>query len=231
MSVLVLGGRGGLGSSVVGTLTEGGVPLRYTSRRPIGDDDRELACEMSNPASLAACAKRAIDELGQVKALVVMAGTMRDGLLISADPAALDEVIRVNLLGSMLAVQALLPHFVEHRHGRIVLVGSASGMRGSPGQANYAASKAGLIGLARSITLEYAKRGITCNVVSPGFIDAGMAAELSNTRRAEVLRQIPADRLGRPEEIASAVTFLIDDSSGYITGSVLTVDGGYGMGY
>ncbi|MBM7460776.1 SDR family oxidoreductase [Rhodococcus coprophilus] len=231
MSVLVLGGRGGLGASVVNSLTKEGVPLRYTSRSPTGGDDRELACEMSNPASLAACARCAIDELGQVKALVVMAGTMRDGLLISADPAALDEVIRVNLLGSMLAVQALLPHFIEHRYGRIVLVGSASGMRGSPGQANYAASKAGLIGLARSVTLEYAKRGITCNVISPGFIDAGMAAELSDKRRSDVLRQIPTNRLGRPEEIASAIKFLIDDASGYITGSVLTVDGGYGMGY
>jgi 3-oxoacyl-[acyl-carrier protein] reductase len=231
MSVLVLGGRGGLGAAVVGSLTDDGVPLRYTSRKPIGDDARELACEVSDPESIAACAGRAIEELGQVKSLVVMAGITRDGLLISADPAALEDVIRVNLLGSMLAVQALLPHFVEHRHGRIVLVGSASGMRGSPGQVNYAASKAGLIGLARSVTLEYAKRGITCNVVAAGFIDAGMAVELSDARRADVLRRIPVGRLGRPEDIASAVKFLAADSSGYVTGSVLTVDGGYGMGY
>lgn len=231
MSVLILGGSGGLGASLVATLSDAAVPLRFTSRNPASGDYRELACDVIDPDSLSACTERAISELGQIKSLVVLSGIMRDGLLIAADRHALEEVVRVNLLGSILAVQSLLPHFLEHRCGRIVLVGSASGMRGSAGQANYAASKAGLIGLARSVTMEYSKRGITCNVVSAGFIYAGMAVTLSESRRSEVIRQIPAGRFGRPEEVAASVKFLLEDSSGYITGTVLTVDGGYGMGY
>jgi 3-oxoacyl-[acyl-carrier protein] reductase len=231
-AALVIGGRGGLGSALVRALDEAGIALRFTSRSESPTtDDRRLLCDIDDPASVQRCVARAQAQLGTIGALVVMSGTMSDGLLISADPDSLDSVIRTNLLGPALAVRAILPHFVENRYGRIVLVGSASGLRGSPGQASYAASKSGLVGLARSVTLEYARRGITCNVVAPGFIEAGMTTGMTEKRRTEVLRLIPAARMGRAEEVARAVCFLIGGGSGYISGAILNVDGGYGMGY
>lgn len=229
--VLVIGGRTGLGAAVVDLLDAEGVELRFTSRTvDAGADPRQLLCDVDNPESIERCVARAVEDLGRIGGLVVVAGAVEDGLLVSASPESLERVIRTNLLGSINAVRAVLPHFLEHRQGRIVLMGSASGLRGSPGQANYAASKAGLVGLARSVALEYGSRGITCNVLAAGFIDTGMIADLTDRRRREVLGLIPAGRLGQPEEIARAVRFLIDDTSGYINGSVIPVDGGYGMG-
>lgn len=227
-----MGGRGGLGSALVQVLDAAGIPFCSTARSAVAtSDERQLMCDIDDPVSVERCVAEATTQLGQIGALVVMAGTVSDGLLISAPAESLDSVIRTNLLGPMFAVRAVLPHFVENRYGRIVLVGSASGLRGSPGQANYAASKSGLVGLARSVTLEYAVRGITCNVVALGFIDSGMVTGMTAKRRIEVVRQIPAGRLGRAEEVVHAVLFLIDKNSGYVSGAVMNVDGGYGMGH
>ena len=168
---------------------------------------------------------------GPVEVLVANAGVTRDQLLLRMSDEDFEQVLDVNLTGSFRVVRRAIKGMVRAKKGRIVFISSVVGLYGSPGQVNYAASKSGLVGMARSITRELGSRGITANVVAPGFIDTDMTAALPEARQQQYLAQIPAGRFGNTTEIANAVQFLAADSSGYISGAVIPVDGGLGMGH
>lgn len=168
---------------------------------------------------------------GPVEVLVANAGVTRDQLLLRMSDEDFEQVLDVNLTGSFRVVRRAIKGMVRAKKGRIVFISSVVGLYGSPGQVNYAASKSGLVGMARSITRELGSRGITANVVAPGFIDTDMTAALPEARQQQYLAQIPAGRFGNTAEIANAVQFLAADSSGYISGAVIPVDGGLGMGH
>lgn len=168
---------------------------------------------------------------GSVEVLVANAGVTRDQLLLRMSDEDFEQVLDVNLTGSFRVVRRAIKGMVRAKKGRIVFISSVVGLYGSPGQVNYAASKSGLVGMARSITRELGSRGITANVVAPGFIDTDMTAALPEARQQQYLAQIPAGRFGNTAEIANAVQFLAADSSGYISGAVIPVDGGLGMGH
>ena len=168
---------------------------------------------------------------GPVEVLVANAGVTRDQLLLRMSDEDFEQVLDVNLTGSFRVVRRAIKGMVRAKKGRIVFISSVVGLYGSPGQVNYAASKSGLVGMARSITRELGSRGITANVVAPGFIDTDMTAALPEARQQQYLAQIPAGRFGNTAEIANAVQFLAADSAGYISGAVIPVDGGLGMGH
>lgn len=168
---------------------------------------------------------------GPVEVLVANAGVTRDQLLLRMSDEDFEQVLDVNLTGSFRVVRRAIKGMVRAKKGRIVFISSVVGLYGSTGQVNYAASKSGLVGMARSITRELGSRGITANVVAPGFIDTDMTAALPEARQRQYLAQIPAGRFGNTAEIANAVQFLAADSSGYISGAVIPVDGGLGMGH
>lgn len=170
-------------------------------------------------------------ELGPVEILVANAGITKDQLLMRMSDDEFEQVIDVNLSGTFRCVRRASKGMIKARFGRIVMISSVIGLYGGPGQVNYAASKAGLVGMARSITRELGSRGITANVVAPGFIETAMTAELSEETTKKYKASIPAGRFAQPEEVASAVAFLASDEAGYISGAVIPVDGGLGMGH
>ena len=169
-------------------------------------------------------------ELGPVEVLVSNAGQVHDTLLLTMSESAWSSVVDANLTGAYRVAKRAAAGMLKARRGRMIFISSVVALVGSPGQANYAASKAGLIGLARSITRELGSRSITCNVIAPGFIDTEMTAELSEGRRAEILAGVPLRRYGRTEEVAGTALFLASEAAAYISGVVLPVDGGLGMG-
>jgi NAD(P)-dependent dehydrogenase (short-subunit alcohol dehydrogenase family) len=163
--------------------------------------------------------------------LVSNAGITRDGLLLRMPEDAFTDVLDANLTAAYRVAKRAAPKMVRARFGRMVFISSVVGLSGAPGQVNYGASKAGLIGLARSLARELGSRSITANVVAPGYVHTDMTAELSDKRRQEILGHVPLGRYGEPEEIAEVVRFLAGDAGGYITGAVVPVDGGAGMGH
>ncbi len=177
----------------------------------------------------------AFDELearhGRTRVLVANAGITRDGLLMRMSDEDFEQVIDVNLTGTFRCVRRAVQSMVREKYGRIVLIGSVVGLLGNPGQVNYTASKAALVGMARSITREVGSRGITANVIAPGFIETAMTAELGADLIAQYEGNIPAKRFGSTSEVAAAAVFLGSDAAGYISGAVLPVDGGLGMGH
>jgi 3-oxoacyl-[acyl-carrier protein] reductase len=188
-----------------------------------------LIADMSDGPSVDAAVIRANEELGGVHHVVANAGITSDQLTMRLKPEDWDRVLSVNLTGSFRLVRAALGPMIRGRYGRIVMISSVAGMMGNPGQAAYAASKAGLIGLAKSIAKEIASRKITVNVVAPGLIETDMARALPEARRDELTGHVPMGRLGTPEEVAAAVRFFLDAEASYITGTVLNVSGGLYM--
>lgn len=170
-------------------------------------------------------------ELGPIQVLVANAGITKDTLLMRMSDDDFAEVLDVNLTGTFRCVRRVTKGMVRARYGRIVLISSVVGLYGSPGQVNYAASKSALVGMARSITRELGSRGITCNVVAPGFIDTAMTAKLPEATQQSYKASIPAGRFAQPEEVAAAVEFVASDDASYVSGAVIPVDGGLGMGH
>jgi 3-oxoacyl-[acyl-carrier protein] reductase len=231
-SVLVTGGNRGIGLAIAQAFAEGGDDVTVTYRS--GEPPKGLAgvvCEVTDAESVKEAFAQVEATQGAVEVLVANAGITRDQLLMRMSDDEYESVVQTNLGGTFRCVRAASRSMIRKRYGRIVLIGSVVGLYGSPGQVNYAATKAGLVGMARSISRELGGRGITANVVAPGFVDTDMTASLPADRRATILGAVPAGRFGAVEEVAAAVRFLASDAAGYITGAVLPIDGGLGMGH
>ncbi|MDF2145709.1 beta-ketoacyl-ACP reductase [Knoellia sp. p5-6-4] len=232
-NVLVTGGNRGIGLCIARAFAAAGdnVVVTHRSGEP-PEGLRGVTCDVTDTASVDA-AFTAAEELlgGPVEVLVANAGVTKDQLLMRMSDEEFDTVVDTNLTGAFRCARRASKGMIRLRRGRIVLISSVVGLYGSPGQANYAASKSALVGLARSITRELGGRGITANVVAPGFIETDMTAALPEERREQYLANIPAGRFAEPEEVAAAVRFIASDDAAYISGAVIPVDGGLGMGH
>jgi 3-oxoacyl-[acyl-carrier protein] reductase len=232
-NVLVTGGNRGIGLAIARAFADAGDNVVITHRSGMPPEGLQgVTCEVTDSASVDA-AFTAAEEIfgGPVEVLVANAGITRDTLLMRMSDDEFDSVIDTNLAGAFRCARRAATGMIRKRKGRIVLISSVVGLYGSPGQANYAASKSGLVGLARSISRELGGRGITANVVAPGFIDTEMTAVLPDDQKKQYLANIPAGRFATPEEVASVVRFVASDDAAYITGAVIPVDGGLGMGH
>ena len=232
-NVLVTGGNRGIGLAIARAFVEGGDNVVITNRK--GDAPEGLQavkCEVTDTESVNAAFDEAEQLLGgPIEVLVANAGITRDTLLMRMSDEEFDDVIATNLAGAFKCVRRASKGMIRLRRGRIILISSVVGLYGAPGQANYAASKSGLVGMARSITRELGGRGITANVVSPGFIDTEMTQALPEKVRESYLAAIPAGRFADPGEVASVVRFIASPEAAYISGAVIPVDGGVGMGH
>jgi 3-oxoacyl-[acyl-carrier protein] reductase len=232
-NVLVTGGNRGIGLAIARAFAEGGDNVVITNRKGEAPDGlRAVRCEVTDTESVNAAFDEAEQLLGgPIEVLVANAGITRDTLLMRMSDEEFDDVISTNLAGAFKCARRASKGMIRLRRGRIILISSVVGLYGAPGQANYAASKSGMVGLARSITRELGGRGITANVVSPGFIDTDMTQALPEKVRESYLASIPAGRFAEPEEVASVVRFIASREAGYISGAVIPVDGGVGMGH
>lgn len=232
-NVLVTGGNRGIGLSIARALAEAGHQVVITHRS--GEPPEGLQgvhCEVTDTASVDAAFTQAEELLGgPVDVLVANAGVTRDQLLMRMSDDEFDSVIDTNLAGAFRCARRAVKGMIRLRRGRIIFISSVVGLYGSPGQANYSASKSGLVGLARSISRELGGRGITANVVAPGFIETDMTEVLPEDRKKAYQASIPAGRFGQSDEVAATVRFLASDDAAYITGAVIPVDGGLGMGH
>ena len=214
------------GSDVV-LISRGGCPEQAEAiAKEFGVKTFTFACDVSNSESVKDAFKQAIDALGGVDCLVNNAGITRDGLVLRMKDEDFDNVIATDLRSTFLCTRAVLRTMMGARKGSIVNIASLNGIRTQAGQANYAAAKAGVIGMTKSNSMDFGSRGITVNAVAPGFIDTDMTAAMSEETRAKYAAQIPLGRLGQPEDVAKAVAFLASDDAKYITGQVIGVDGG-----
>jgi 3-oxoacyl-[acyl-carrier protein] reductase len=231
-SALVTGGNRGIGLAIARRLAADGDKVMITSRS--GDDVEGLLvarCDVRDPASVDEAFTAAEAAHGPVEVLVANAGITRDQLLALMSEDDFAAVLDTNLTGAYRAAKRAVRGMIRMRRGRIVFISSVVGLLGSGGQANYAASKAGLIGMARSLARELGTRSITVNVVAPGFVDTDMTAALPEDRKTAILASVPLGRLASADEVAAAVAFLASADAGYITGAVIPVDGGLGMGH
>lgn len=241
-TAVVTGGSRGIGRAICLELARGGanVMLCYAGNEEaaldtvaaceaLGAKAAAMRCDVSKTDEVKALVDAAIQQFGAVHILVNNAGITRDGLLMTMKEDAWDQVLDTNLKGAFLTMKAVARTMMKQRYGRIVNLSSVVGLHGNAGQVNYAASKAGVIGMTKSLAKELASRGVTVNAVAPGFIDTDMTAALPQAARDALLPTIPAQRLGAAEEVAQAVAFLASDQAAYITGQVLAVDGGMSM--
>lgn len=231
-SVLVTGGNRGIGLATALAFAKQGDKVAVTHR---GSGAPEgllgVQCDVTDSAAVEAAFAEAEQAHGPIEVLVSNAGITDDTLLMRMSEEQFSRVVDANLTGAYRVAKRATKSMLRARFGRMVFISSVVGLSGAAGQVNYAASKAGLIGMARSIARELGSRSITANVVAPGYVDTDMTSEVSEARREEVLAAIPLRRQASPEDIAAAVTFLASDAAGYITGAVLPVDGGLGMGH
>jgi 3-oxoacyl-[acyl-carrier protein] reductase len=238
---LVTGASRGIGEAIARRLAaEGAIVLAAARSTDVldrvvadiaksGGRARVLELDVSQPASIEAALKTAIEEHGQIDVLVNNAGIAEDNLILRMSREAWDRVLMTNLTGAFLLIQAVVKGMVRRRYGRIVNVTSVVGLMGNAGQANYAAAKAGLVGLTRSVARELGSRNVTCNAVAPGFIATAMTDRMTEAAREGLSGQIPLQRLGAPEDVAAAVAFLASEDAAYVTGAVLNVSGGLYM--
>ncbi len=231
-SVLVTGGNRGIGRAIAEAFLARGDRVAVTSRSGGGPDGAlDLVCDITDPAAVDEAFGTIEAEHGPVEVLVANAGVTADTLLLRMSEDDWSRVIDTNLTASFRLTKRAAKGMLRLRRGRIVLISSVVGLLGSAGQVNYAASKAGLVGMARSLSRELGSRSITTNVVAPGFVDTEMTAVLTDEQKDTIKQQVPLQRYGTPEEIAAAVMWLTGEHGGYVTGAVIPVDGGLGMGH
>jgi 3-oxoacyl-[acyl-carrier protein] reductase len=231
-SVLVTGGTRGIGQAIASAFLEQGERVAVTSRSGDGPEGAlALTCDITDPAAVEAAFAQIEEAHGPVEVLVANAGVTADTLLLRMSEEDWSRVIDTNLTASFRLAKRAAKGMLRMRRGRIVLISSVVGLTGQAGQVNYAASKAGLVGMARSLSRELGSRSITTNVVAPGFVDTDMTAVLSDDQKQSIMGQVPLGRYGTVEEVASAVLWLTGEGGGYVTGAVIPVDGGLGMGH
>ena len=231
-TVLVTGGNRGIGLAIAQAFAKQGDRVAVTHRGSGAPDGLfGVRCDITDAAAVDAAFTEVEKELGPVEVLVANAGITDDTLLLRMSEEQFGRVVDTNLTGAFRCAKRASSKMLRAKWGRMIFISSVVGLSGGAGQVNYAASKAGLVGIARSITRELGSRNITANVVSPGFIATEMTEVLSDDRKAEILKQIPAGRLATADEVAAAVTFLAGDTAAYINGAVIPVDGGLGMGH
>ena len=238
---LVTGASRGIGEAIAKRLASEGATVVAAARstdaldrvvaeiHAAGGAASALALDLADPASIEAGVKSTLAAHGEIHVLVNNAGVTEDNLILRMGKEAWDRVLATNLTGVFLLTQAVIKGMVRKRYGRIVNVTSVVGLMGNAGQANYAASKAGLIGLTKSVARELASRNITCNAVAPGFVETAMTEKMTEEARAKLSGQIPLERLGTPADIAAAAAFLASEEASYITGTVVNVSGGLYM--
>ena len=232
-TVLVTGGNRGIGLASARLFADAGHRVAITSRNPDIVDDRifAVACDQTDSDAIDGAFEAIEAELGAVEVLVANAGITRDQLLLRMSDDDFSEVVDTNLTGAYRMARRAARPMLRARWGRLIFISSVVGLLGAAGQVNYAASKAGLIGLARSMARELGSRNITANVVAPGPVATDMLASLSEEQRTTITKQVPLGRVAQPEEIAEMIRFLASESGAYITGAVIPVDGGLGMGH
>jgi len=237
-SALVTGASGGIGGAIAKTLHQAGATVALSGTRveplealaaELGDRAHVLPCNLGDAASVTALPKQASDAMGSLDILVNNAGITRDNLFMRMSEDEWAQVLDVNLTATFRLCKASLRGMMKARWGRIINISSVVGSTGNPGQGNYAAAKAGMIGMSKSLAYEVASRGITVNAVAPGFIETAMTEKLNEEQKAAILTQVPAGRMGTPEEIATAVLYLASPEAAYITGTTLHVNGGMAM--
>ncbi|GAA5149351.1 3-oxoacyl-[acyl-carrier-protein] reductase [Nocardioides marinquilinus] len=230
--VLVTGGNRGIGRAIAEAFIAQGDRVAVTTRSggaPEGALD--VTCDITDPDAVEAAFTTVEAELGPVEVLVANAGITADTLVLRMSEDDWSRVVETNLTGSFRLAKRAAKGMLRRRRGRIIFISSVVGLLGSPGQVNYAASKAGLVGMARSLARELGSRSITANVVAPGYVDTDMTAVLTDEQKAAIKQQVPLQRYADPAEVAGAVTWLASDAGAYVTGAVIPVDGGLGMGH
>ncbi len=231
-TVLVTGGNRGIGHAIASEFVAQGHRVAVTARSGEGPEGTlTVRADVTDGAALDAAFTEIEEKLGPVEVVVANAGITRDTLLMRMSDEDFDDVVDTNLGGSFRVVKRASKGMIKAKFGRIVLISSVVGLFGGPGQVNYSSSKAGLVGMARSITRELGARGITANVVAPGFIETDMTAELPEQTQADYKKSIPAGRFATPDEVAKVVVWIASDDAAYISGAVIPVDGGLGMGH
>ena len=241
-TAVVTGGSRGLGRAICLELAAGGANLVFCfagneaaaqetaqACRALGAEVDYLRCNVADSSQVKELMETAVQRFGRIDILVNNAGITRDGLMLTMKESDFDQVVETNLKGTFLCMKAVARQMIKQRYGRIINLSSVVGLHGNAGQVNYAASKAGVIGMTKSLAKELASRGVTVNAVAPGFMETDMTAALSEAARAATLAAVPMGRMGTAEEVAQAVAFLASDCAGYITGQILGVDGGMGM--
>jgi 3-oxoacyl-(acyl-carrier-protein) reductase len=237
-SALITGASGGIGAEIARALHGAGATVALSGTRTaplealaaeLGSRAHVLACNLSDPAEVEALVKRAAEAMGAVDVLVNNAGITRDGLAMRMSDDDWQAVIDVNLTATFRLCRAAIRGMMKARWGRIVNISSVVGATGNGGQANYAASKAGMVGMSKSLAAEVASRGITVNCVAPGFITTAMTDKLNDDQKSRILTQVPAGRMGEAAEIGAAVLYLASPEAGYVTGATLHVNGGMAM--
>jgi 3-oxoacyl-[acyl-carrier protein] reductase len=237
-SALVTGASGGIGNAIARALCRQGATVAVSGTRrealellagELGSRVHVLPCNLADKDETEALVPKAEETLGKLDILVANAGITRDNLLVQLSDQAWDEVIAVNLTATFRLARAAVKGMMRRRYGRVIAITSVVGATGNAGQGNYAATKAGLIGMIKSIAQEYARRGVTANCIAPGFIATAMTDKLNDKQREAILARVPAGRLGTGDEIAAAAVYLASDEAAYVTGQTLHVNGGMAM--